>query len=48
MKGREEAREMSVEEVVKKLLAKGMPIAEIAELTGLTPLQLRKLAKKPR
>jgi len=46
--GREEAREKSVEEIAKTLLEKGMPVTEIAELTGLTLTQVRKLAKKPR
>ena len=43
-KGREEEREA----VARKMLQRGKPIAEIAEFTGMTPAQVRKLAKKPR
>jgi len=46
--GHEEGREEEREAVARKMLQKEKPITEIAEFTGLTPAQVRKLAKKPR
>jgi predicted transposase/invertase (TIGR01784 family) len=44
--GREEGREEGIEVVALRLLKMGRPIAEIAQATGLTPAQIRKLRKK--
>lgn len=44
--GREEGREAATEAFAQRLLHKKRPIAEIAELTGLTPAQIRKLKTK--
>ena len=47
-KGRDEGREEGRELVARRLLDKGRPIDEVADSTGLTPAQVRKLKKKPR
>ena len=46
--GLEEGMEKGVEAVARRMLAKSKPIAEIVEFTGISPAQVRKLAKKPR
>lgn len=46
--GREEGVEEGIEKVARQLLKMSRPIAEIAQATGLTPAQIRKLNKKPR
>ena len=43
----EEGREEGREAVARKMLKLDRSIAEIAEMTGLTPTQVRKLGKKP-
>lgn len=45
--GREEGREEGIEVVARRMLEKGKPLTEIAEATGLTLAQIRKLRKKP-
>lgn len=44
--GREEGIEKGIESVALRLLKMGLPIAEIAQATDLTPAQIRKLSKK--
>ena len=46
-KGIEKGREEERISVASKLFAQGLSIADIAEATGLTQAQIRKLAKKP-
>ena len=42
----QEALQEGVEKVARRMIDKGRPTAEIAELTGLTLAQVRKLIKK--
>ena len=46
VKGREEGIEKGIESVALRLIKMGLPIAEIARATDLTPAQIRKLSKK--
>jgi len=46
--GREEGRERERVNVARKLLEQGLSVAAIADATGLTQAQIRKLDKKPR
>ena len=45
-RGREEGIEKGIETVALRLLKMGRPVAEIAQATGLTSAQIRKLSKK--
>ena len=45
-KGREQGREKGIETVALTMLKKNRAIAEIAEMTGLTPAEVRKISKK--
>jgi predicted transposase/invertase (TIGR01784 family) len=42
----QEALQEGIEKVARRMIEKGRPTAEIAELTGLTPAQVRKLIKQ--
>lgn len=44
----EEGREETKEAIAKRLLAKKRPLAEIADVTGLSVAALKQLKKKPR
>jgi predicted transposase/invertase (TIGR01784 family) len=46
--GMEKGMEKGIEAVAKRLLEMGRPVAEIAQATGLTATQIRKLGKKSR
>lgn len=46
--GRQEGAEQKAEAIARQLLEMGRPVAEIAQVTGLTPAQVRKLRKKPK
>ena len=45
-KGREEGREEGRNAPVRKLLKKDRSIAEVAEMTDLSPAEVRKISKK--
>lgn len=45
--GREEGRENATETFARRLLAKKYPLKEIADLTGLSAAQIKKLKQKP-
>ena len=45
-KGRNEGREETKEAIARKLLEKSIPCEEIAEITGLSPDEVRKIARE--
>lgn len=47
-KGIEKGRAQTIDEIVQRMLDLGRPVAEVAQLTGLTAARVRKLAKKPK
>jgi predicted transposase/invertase (TIGR01784 family) len=44
--GRQEGREQGIETVARRMIELGRPLIEVAQATGLTAAQVRKLAKK--
>ena len=44
-RGREEGRKDAKHEAARKMKAKGYPIAEIAEITGLSPEEIENLGE---